>query len=348
MQYQPEDAEYENVRAALMWAREAEEFELLLRLASAISPYWYARFNLSEGTGWLEDALARGSSQPAPIRARALAALAQLAWPRGDIERVRSSAEEARTIFAAEGDRDRLAHAVHLLSIAAELEGRYDDERRLQGEAEALFRVAENVQGLSAVLNNRGYLEIISGSYEAAELLLLESIDLNPANAAQVRLNLGLALLELRRLDEARSEFARSLGEGVASDAPELVLYALEGLAGIAASSGNDEAAAGLWGASEGLRASIDVVLAIAERDLHDRLLPESRARLGADRFARAWAEGRRCRPSAPSSSRSRPPSSYTLIRRASPWPPPEQIAARPSPPVGCANSVSESRVRGF
>ena len=208
--------------------------------------------------------------------------------------------------------------------------------------------MAENVQGLSAVLNNRGYLEIISGSYEAAELLLLESIDLNPANAAQVRLNFGLALLELRRLDEARSEFARSLGEGVASDAPELVLYALEGLAGIAASSGNDEAAAGLWGASEGLRASIDVVLAIAERDLHDRLLPESRARLGADRFARAWAEGRRCRPSAPSSSRSRPPSSYTLIRRASPWPPPEQIAARPSPPVGCANSVSESRVRGF
>ena len=147
MQYQPEDAEYENVRAALMWAREAEEFELLLRLASAISPYWYARFNLSEGTGWLEDALARGSSQPAPIRARALAALAQLAWPRGDIERVRSSAEEARTIFAAEGDRDRLAHAVHLLSIAAELEGRYDDERRLQGEAEALFPWRKTCRG---------------------------------------------------------------------------------------------------------------------------------------------------------------------------------------------------------
>ena len=60
-QYQQEDAEQENARAALAWTLDAGEAELSLRLAAALRFYWFARFNLSEGRRWLDAALEQGS-----------------------------------------------------------------------------------------------------------------------------------------------------------------------------------------------------------------------------------------------------------------------------------------------
>ena len=52
------------------------------------------------------------------------------------------------------------------------------------------------------------------------------------------------------------------------------MLYALEGLSRVAASVGEDETAARLWGASEAARESMGVILAPAELALHERLVP--------------------------------------------------------------------------
>ena len=158
---------------------------------------------------------------------------------------------------------------------------------------EAIYRELGNTGGLSSVLNNRGYSELVLGNYDAAEPLLRESLALGPARPSHVLLNLGLALLGSERPDEARTAFAQSLAEGASSETPEEVLYALEGLASVAASVAEDETAARLWGASEAVRESIGVILAPAELALHERLVPESRMRLGSDRFAAAWAEGK-------------------------------------------------------
>ncbi len=86
-QYQQEDAEQENVRAALAWTRDAGEADLALRLAAALRFHWFARFNLSEGRRWLDAALEQGSSARPATRSRALLASANLAWPQGDSER---------------------------------------------------------------------------------------------------------------------------------------------------------------------------------------------------------------------------------------------------------------------
>jgi predicted ATPase/class 3 adenylate cyclase len=292
-QYQQEDAEQENARAALAWTRDAGEAELSLRLAAALHFYWFARFNLSEGRRWLDTALERGSSAPPGLRARALLASGRLAWPQGDMEQVRAAAEEASAIFASEGDRLRLAASLTILRHAAESEGKHDDARSLEADAEAIYRELGNPTGLSRVLNNRGYGELVLGNYETAEALLRESIALGPDRPSHVLLNLGLALLGSGRPDEARAAFGESLAEGASAETPEEVLYALEGLASVAASVPEDETAARLWGASEAVRESIGVILAPAELALHERLVPESRARLGSHRFADAWAEGK-------------------------------------------------------
>ncbi len=114
-----EEAEVENVRAALAWTRDAGEAELSLRLAAGLRFYWFARFNLSEGRRWLDAALEQGSSAPPALRARALIASASMALHRarrsGCVQRPRSSA-----IFASEGDRLRLAISLTILRNAAE------------------------------------------------------------------------------------------------------------------------------------------------------------------------------------------------------------------------------------
>ena len=47
------EREYENLRAALRWARAADEGEVGLRLAGALWRFWYTRGHLSEGRAWL-------------------------------------------------------------------------------------------------------------------------------------------------------------------------------------------------------------------------------------------------------------------------------------------------------
>jgi predicted ATPase len=52
--------EHDNLRAALAWVLEREEGERGLRFAGALWRFWYTRGYLSEGIGWLEQALAKG------------------------------------------------------------------------------------------------------------------------------------------------------------------------------------------------------------------------------------------------------------------------------------------------
>ena len=172
----------------------------------------------------------------------------------------RAAAEEASAIFASEGDRVRLAVSLSILRNAAEAEGKHDETRSLEADVEAIYRELGNIRGLSSVLENRGYSELVLGNYDAAEPLLRESLALGSPSPSHVLLNLGLALLGNGRPDEARTAFAQSLAEGASTEAPEQVLYALEGLASVAASVAEDETAARLWGASEALRESIGVI----------------------------------------------------------------------------------------
>ncbi len=81
------DREYDNLRAALRWARDGgeQEQESGLRLAAALWRFWYVRGRQSEGRQWLEDLLAVGGSGDgagAPTIARAGALRGQRAGGR--------------------------------------------------------------------------------------------------------------------------------------------------------------------------------------------------------------------------------------------------------------------------
>jgi hypothetical protein len=104
------DDDYGNFRAAIGWARERGDGELLLRLATALWPFWATHGYVAEGRRTLEDALERAGRRPA----RALLGLSSLRLFSGseglldDVHEVLRAAEEL-------GDPVTLAQAWNLL-----------------------------------------------------------------------------------------------------------------------------------------------------------------------------------------------------------------------------------------
>ena len=127
------DADHDNLLVALAAGRHAASGDDA-RLAAALSQFWLVRGRLSEGRGWLEDALA-GWPAPDPLRAKTLWALGLLECFAGDYDRAVEVAGEARTLARRLDSRQWEARAEGLLGLAASGHDR-------PGEAEQRHRAA--------------------------------------------------------------------------------------------------------------------------------------------------------------------------------------------------------------
>ena len=105
------DADYANLRAAIDWAREAQQGELLLRLATALWPFWSTRGYVAEGRKALEDALELEGRRPA----RVLVGLASLRVFSGSSDGLLDDVHEALRAAQELGDPLTLAQAWNLL-----------------------------------------------------------------------------------------------------------------------------------------------------------------------------------------------------------------------------------------
>jgi predicted ATPase/class 3 adenylate cyclase len=103
--------DYANFRAAIQWARERRDGKLLLRIATALWPFWSTRGYVAEGRRALEDALELDKGRPA----RALLGLSSLRVLSGNSDGLLDDVHEA--LMAAEelGDPLVLAQAWNLL-----------------------------------------------------------------------------------------------------------------------------------------------------------------------------------------------------------------------------------------
>ena len=294
--WEPEDEEHDNIRAALAWARDHAEIELELQFAASAGLFfWPNRGHVSEGRRWLDEVLARSQGADPRRRGRALLAAAQHAWRQGEHAPADELAAEAQAIFEQLDDRPPLAAALMTRAIAADARGDREAEAGYADAAEAIFRTLGHREALDAILNNRGYADIVAGDFESAERRLREVAGSATGRARLIAAgNHGLALAQLGRLDEAESRFAEILHVAVTTDrSSEVVLYGFEGLGLVAAAKADDLRAAQLWGLAATIRDATGYALAIAERRFHDELEPETRGRLGDAEFERAWNEGR-------------------------------------------------------
>ncbi len=110
------DEAYDNLQSALAWSRENDVLQIGLRLAGALSWYWYLRGNLQEGRTFLEALLAQGGQTGRCVaHGKALYGVSILAWAQGDLLVASARAEESASLFRVQGDAYWLALALMML-----------------------------------------------------------------------------------------------------------------------------------------------------------------------------------------------------------------------------------------
>ena len=126
------------------------------------------------------------------------------------------------------------------------------------------------------ILSNLGYRFLIQGDDEQARTLCEEALallrDLGERGSMPLPLvNLGLAALVQERHDEALALFREGLELSAELGFVVLLIASLDGLAAVAAATGEPERAATILGAVDAAAATTGASLEPFERALHDR-----------------------------------------------------------------------------
>jgi predicted ATPase/class 3 adenylate cyclase len=291
------DAEHENLRAALSCLHDTDSAEGMLRLAVGIYRFWFYRGYLDEGRHWLGEALEQPGADAAPVRARALAAAAQLAYRQGAHGEAQSLNEDALSAFRALGDRAGVGRVLNQLADVAEAEGDLARAERLWKKSIAIARRSGSRYELGVATANLGSLMLMLGDYERAITLTSEGLaifeELGNSHGAAVALeNLGSAAVWQGRYADAGSLLHQSLVRFRELRTPVYIAHALAELSVVAALTGQAVAAAQLMGAVDRILAETGGQLAPDTLALQERGLAAIREELDESEFATAHAEG--------------------------------------------------------
>ena len=283
--------DYDNVRAALGWARGANETELAIEIGTACARYWLEAGSFDEANAWLQAALPQLAALPSLLKLRALEVAGLLnffvladtvrsddLWTQGaaianELDLVDEAASLDQLRAAAAWDRGDVETAIAT------------NERLLTfyNERGNRFAIAGTLHVLGEQHRDLGDYEQAAAQLREAETIFRELDDrLGVANNAH-----SLADLALDRGDyaEALEIYRSTLTEYVADDG-RLGAYCLAGIAGALAAIGRDGEAATLWGAVCNAEQTLGFRMLAGERKRYEKHL--SRLEGGED-----WQRGR-------------------------------------------------------
>jgi predicted ATPase/transcriptional regulator with XRE-family HTH domain len=173
------EREHDNLRAALHWALEHEDYWLLaLRIAAALADFWLIEGHVSEGLAFLERALMQSEEVEAPMLAKALAAVGWLAGAQGDFDQAEGWCQKSLTLYHELGDTRGIALSLYRLGWVAMMRGDNARARLLLEEGLARFRELDDTVGICDALRALGNVFITQGEYARARTLLEESLTL--------------------------------------------------------------------------------------------------------------------------------------------------------------------------
>ncbi len=173
------DRTHDNVRTALTWSSEHGAVEIGLRLAGALTWYWYLRGNLQEGRTFLERLLAQsGQTDSNFARGKALYGLSLLTQTQGEFERADQEAEESVSLFRGLADLYWLALALARLGDIQVSQGKLEAARSSLEESRRLFEQQHLPSMEAFVLRYLGQAALASHNEMEAKTLLQQSLAL--------------------------------------------------------------------------------------------------------------------------------------------------------------------------
>jgi len=284
-------------RGALAWLIEQGRPTQASNLAWELSVFWMIRGHASEGLQWYQQVLNLPSIPPA-AEARALYGAALMWYSQGEVARARIALERTLALARGADDIKMIAQASNLFGHVEHAAGNTAAARDRFTTSVARFRELAVPWGIGSALTGMAAGALASGDPGQAELLLDEATAVL-RTAGPWFLSLALyvrAILAVRRgsPDEAIAWVRESLTHIRTLHDKFAFVYALVPLAAAAVLKGDDAWAARILGARDAVTERTGAtVVDTSVNDLREQAERDARARLGPDRWARAYAAGR-------------------------------------------------------
>ena len=295
------ETELGNLRAAIGWAIERGEMEVLARMAWSMWKLWWLRGYRNEGRRRMEEALAKGTGLSDSARARLLFVAATLGQASGDFESTPPLIEESLALFRRVEDRVGIAEALGTKGLIALGQERYEEGLAYIEESVALYLESGRKRAAGAMLGFAAGAPLARGDIAGARRLAERALPLarEPGGARDAVYVVLYPLAAVARAESDHERAAQLLREGLTLSVEigeeNNVAYCLEELAAVAADKNELERAARLWGAAEAILETTEVLTSphVPDRSLHQRQVAEARARLDGEAWKVAWTQGR-------------------------------------------------------
>lgn len=294
------DRRYDDLQAALRWFLDEGRTDDALLLGSSLTPFWMANKLLREGSAWLQQAL-MASGGTAALRGRAYFEQGLLVFWTGDDDQAASLHQHALAIGRDIGDPTVTALALTGLARIA-LRTDVAEASRLCREALAVSDGTDDLVGRSSAAHVLGVAAQMAGDFEEARTFMNERIALaqREGNLGAVSAecsNLSMVERQLGNLDRAE-ELARQALEITHKRGDDWAMpYNVSGLAAIATERRDFPRAATLVGAVEAMMEAAGADWPPDERPHYERMLAVLPAEMGATEFENARSAGRTMTP---------------------------------------------------
>jgi tetratricopeptide (TPR) repeat protein len=288
----------DNYRGALTWLIEHRRPAEASDIAWNLMFFWLIRGHAAAGLRWYEQTLNLPSLPPA-AKSRALLGAAVMWYTQGEHRRAHAGATHALALAHAAGDLEIVAQAEHLFGYVEYALGNMNAARDRFTHSVEGFRILAIPWGTGYSLSGLAAVALATGDAGEAERLLDEAASVL-RHAGPWFLSLGRfmrALLAVRRgnPDQAIALVRESLTPIRELDDKFAFVYTLVPLAAAVALKGDHAWAARILGARDAVIESTGITIVVPEvHDLREQAERETRARLGPDRWAQAYAIGRK------------------------------------------------------
>ena len=287
----------ESYRSTLAWLIERGRPAEAANIAWGLMYFWVIRGHAAEGLQWYEQVLNLPSLPPVP-ESRALVGAAMMWYSLGKLGQTRTALMRALALAQDAGDAEMVAQAEHLFGHVEHAAGDVTAAGARFIRSVDGFRALGIPWGVGNSLNGMAKVALAIGDAAEAERLLDEATsvlrDSSPWFLALVLFRRATLAVQRGDPDGAIAFVRESLALFRQLHDKFAIVYALVPLAAAAVLKGDDLWAARILGARDGVTQRTGAmvvdkwVLAIGERAER-----EVRARLGPDRWARAYAAGR-------------------------------------------------------
>jgi len=287
----------ESYRSALTWLIERGRPTEASDIAWGLWPFWFTRGHAAEGRWWYEKTLNLPSLPPA-AESRALLGAALMWYSQGELGLARTGLNRAVALARGVGDMDIVAHAENLSGRVEHALGDVTAARERFAHSVEGYRALAIPWGTGSALTGMAALALATGDVGHAERLLDEATsELQHTGPWFLTLSLNIrAILAVRRgnPDEAIALVRESLTRIRDLQDKLAFVHAMVPLAAAAVLKGDYAWAARILGARDAVTDRTGAtVVDKSVNDLREQAEREARARLGPDRWDRAYAAGR-------------------------------------------------------